>query len=461
MNAHARAALDHFGRFAEAFWPAVEPVPMVPNWHMGLICDALQNVAEGRLQRLCICIPPRHSKSLLASVLWPAWLHTRNPALKLLTASHTMKLARTFSRMHREIIRSRLYRRHYGRRTALKPGRDAVDEWHTTRGGKRIIGAVGSHITGFGGEVLIIDDPHDLGDIDNVNAREEVAFWYRSAWLTRRDDDTASEVIIMQRSAADDLVGEVASYGFKTLSIPAIQTADPPPSDIPFEDPRKVGEPLAPDRVGLQTLHAQRDRMGRHFHAVYQQDPRPQGDGLFMRDWFGEPPAGWQDEVAARMRYWDKAATRAEKGRDPDWTVGALVARLKGEPHRFVIENLIRMRDSPMKTEARQVAAADADGTKVWIAEEQEPGAAGVEAMVRRAAALQRYAFSPDKKMVSKEERWNGLSVQAEAGHVYCVRAPWNEAMFSEFEAAPNGRHDDQLDAVAGAVARLGRRVRV
>ena len=462
MNDAARRALAEFGRFAEAFWSVVEPIPMIPSWHMGVVCDALQDVGEGRVQRLAVCIPPRHSKSLLASVLWPAWLHARDPRVKILTASHTMQLSRRFSRMHREIIRHPIFRAAY-RRCALKPGRETVDAWETTKGGGRYSNSVGSHVTGSGGEVLLIDDPHDLGDLDNGRAREKVSRWYRESWLSRRNADTAAEVIIMQRSASDDLVGEVSEFGFRVLAIPAVATTDPPPTDVEFTDAREPGEVLTPHRLSAEYFAGERERMGRHYAAVYQQDPRPQGDGLFDRQWFAEPPADWEEKVVRRLRYWDKAATKpkaSDAGHDPDWTVGAKVARLSGDPPRYVIENVIRMRDTPMRTEARQVAAANADGRDVVISEEQEPGASGVEAMSRRMTVLRGFAFWPDRKARAKEERWNAFSVQAEAGNVYALRAGWNDALWDELEALPAARHDDQADAVSGALAMLNLRRR-
>ena len=461
MHPTMERARAHFASFAEVFWPTIEPAVLEPGWHMRAICAALQDVTEGRIQKLAICIPPRHSKSLLASVLWPAWLHARDPKLRILTASHSLRLAYDFSKRHREIVRSPLYAAHYPW-TRIKHGNDAAGSWELTAGGRRFSGAVGARITGHGGSILIIDDPHDLDDLDSIRAREDVSNWYRTAWLNRRDTSEASEVIIMQRSASDDLVGEVGQFGFKVLSIPALATDDPPRSDIDVHDPRAPGGALVPGRVSADELEVLKREMGRHFNSVYQQDPRPGDAALFNREWFREPPADYEAAVVRRIRYWDKAATAAEPGRDPDWTVGARVALLAGRPSRFVLENIVRLRDSPMRTQAKQIAVAEADTSGVAIAEEQEPGSSGVESIQRRVEALKGYSFMPDRKTGPKEERWNALSVQAEAGNVFLpTGAGWAGAFFDEAEAAPNGRHDDQLDAVSGALTLLRRRGRL
>src|SRR5258705_8359696 len=67
----ARPSLRSFVDFA---WPILEPGnPLQPNWHIDLICEYLEAVSAGEIQRLVINIPPRYMKSLLVSVLWPCW----------------------------------------------------------------------------------------------------------------------------------------------------------------------------------------------------------------------------------------------------------------------------------------------------------------------------------------------------------------------------------------------------
>lgn len=456
-------ALADFGAFVSLFWAIAEPARMQVSWHLRVLVSLLQELGEGRRRKVAICIPPRHSKSLLASVLWPAWLHARDPGLRIMAASHSVALALDFGQRHREIIRSPLFHSLFPW-CVVKRGVDRKSKWETTAGGRRVSAGVGARVTGLGGRIMIIDDPHDLGDLDRARAREAVSAWYKGVWLNRRDDAKAAlELVIMQRSAVDDLVGQLADFDFEVLAISALKRDDAPPSDIPFDDPRADGESLVPERIPPGELAVLEREMGRHFAAVYQQDPRAALGTLFKREWFPAPPADYADHVVERCRYWDKAATRADAGRDPDWTVGALVARLSGPPAHFVIENIVRMRDTPYATEARQkaVAALDAELGAVRTVEEQEPGSSGVEAMHRRMEALAGHAFRADRKTGPKEERWHALSVQAEAGNISMVEAGWNEAWLAEAEVAPEGKHDDQLDAVSGAVAAMRRRTRI
>ncbi len=175
---------------------------------------------------------------------------------------------------------------------------------------------------------------------------------------------------------------------------------------------------------------------------------------LFQRQWFvvvDAVPAGGR-----RVRYWDLAATAVRPGADPDWTVGALVAEHAG---RYWVVDLQRLRAGPRDVEQRirQTAALDGVETEVWM--EQEPGSAGVALIDHYAReVLPGYAFHGRRTTGDKQARARPVSAAAEAGNVLLVRGPWTGAFLDEVEAFPGGAHDDQVDAVSGAIEVLARR---
>ena len=66
--------------FVRQAWPIVEPsTPFVPGWHIDAIIEHLEAVTAGQIRNLLINVPPRHMKSLLVSVFWPAWEWIRFP----------------------------------------------------------------------------------------------------------------------------------------------------------------------------------------------------------------------------------------------------------------------------------------------------------------------------------------------------------------------------------------------
>lgn len=178
-----------------------------------------------------------------------------------------------------------------------------------------------------------------------------------------------------------------------------------------------------------------------------------EGGNLFKPEWFNvvdEPPLGGN-----RVRYWDLAATKPKAGRDPDYTVGVLMARL--DDGTLSILDVRRVRESPLAVErlVRQTAAQD--GESVAIRMEQEPGSAGVSVVDRfQRQVLAGYDFAGVRSTGDKTARAKPLSALAEAGHVSILRAGWNLDFLNELALFPTtGAHDDQVDAASGAFRSL------
>lgn len=176
------------------------------------------------------------------------------------------------------------------------------------------------------------------------------------------------------------------------------------------------------------------------------------GGNKFRREWFGIVDVAPAD--CQKVRFWDMAATEARAGKDPDWTVGALLGLSK---QRFLyILDIRRMRGTPGATEALVKQTAELDGKQVPVRMEQEPGSSGIKAIddyQRR--VLMGWDFKGIPSTGSKEVRANPLASQAEAGNIKLVRGAWNNAFLEEAELFPNGSHDDQCDALSAALAQL------
>lgn len=175
------------------------------------------------------------------------------------------------------------------------------------------------------------------------------------------------------------------------------------------------------------------------------------GGSIFRREWFeiiGEAPAQLR-----KVRYWDLAATKPKRGREPDYTVGALLGEKNGI---YYILNIQRLRAAPPQVEALIKQTAELDGHATRIFMEQEPGSSGVAQVDYYARqVLKGYSFWGVKTTGPKQERATPVSSAAEAGNVKLVQASWNGAFLDEFEAFPEGLHDDQVDAVSGAFLKL------
>lgn len=191
-----------------------------------------------------------------------------------------------------------------------------------------------------------------------------------------------------------------------------------------------------------------------------------QDDGdVFQRAWFrivDDYPADCR-----LLRFWDFAATAVKQTRtsgkkDPDYTVGALVG-LSSQGQLYVVD-VRRFRKSPFDTEAEVKQVAQLDGRRIAVRIEQEPGSSGVTVVDHwRRGVFVGYDFDGIRPTLSKEERARPVASAAEAGNVFIVSAPWNREFLDEFAGFPNLNHDDQVDAVSGAVGGLvgARRARI
>lgn len=178
------------------------------------------------------------------------------------------------------------------------------------------------------------------------------------------------------------------------------------------------------------------------------QTDRLHGD-MFQRDWFhivNDFPHGMR-----LIRFWDLASTEEKPGKNPDYTAGALVGEKNGQ---YWILDMKRDRLSPLKVETLIQDTAEADGIRVQIRIEQEPGASGKHVISHfQRNVLAGFTVSGFHSTGSKTEYARILSSAAEAGNVFLVRGAWNDAFITEAERFPIGDHDDQVDAASKAVS--------
>src|SRR5437763_4064733 len=181
------------------------------NWHVEIIAAKLTALRDGKIRRLIVNLPPRHLKSLLASVAFPAWCLGHDPSSQILCVSYAQDLADKLARDCRSIVMSPWYRQIFP--TRLAPHRQAVQEFITTRQGYRLATSTGGVLTGRGADLILIDDPlkpeEALSDAQRKFANE----WYDHTLYSRQNDKQhGAIVVIMQRLHEDDLVGHVLGH---------------------------------------------------------------------------------------------------------------------------------------------------------------------------------------------------------------------------------------------------------
>ena len=343
----AEKARSNLAEFVRQAWPIVEPSPFVAGWHVDAICAHLEAVTRGEIRRLLICIPPRHGKSLIVSILWPAWIWTHTPEWRSLFVSHAASLAVEHARLCRQLVESHWYRTSFSEpgQWALAGDQNAKDHYTNTRGGHRYsIGMTGG-ITGHGGDLVAIDDPISITDSFSEAALNEAARIVGKVLPPRLNDQkTGRMLMIMQRANVKDPAQMWIDGGnAECLILPSEydprrqcvthRLIDVPANGIPahkarvefWRDPRTTeGEILCPGRFPPEVLASLKaaDSMGAEgFSAQHQQSPMPPGGGMFkVGDW----------------RFWRAAdRTEAPPKRDPSWNQDA--ARVLPRMERIII----------------------------------------------------------------------------------------------------------------------------
>jgi hypothetical protein len=259
------------------------------GWHIDAIAEHLEAVTRGQIRQLLINVPPRHGKSNIVSVLWPAWEWTSTPERKWLFASYSQKLSTRDSVACRRLIESAWYQANWPE-VKIATDQNEKMRYENTRRGVRIASSVGGTVTGEGGDRIVVDDPHATDEVESDAVRQSVLNWWDGTMVTRLNDPrTGTKVIIGQRVHQQDLSGHVLEQGgWEHLCLPAEFEGDSRKTSIGWTDPRtEPGDLLWPERFGREELDTLKTSMGSYAAASQlQQRPSPAGGGILKRHWW-------------------------------------------------------------------------------------------------------------------------------------------------------------------------------
>lgn len=272
-------------------WPVLEPgTPLIENWHLEAVCDHLEAVADDRINRLAISLPAGHNKSVFVAVFFNAWVWTRQPHKRLLSAGSSEAFCERDNGKLRNLIKSDWYQSHW---PISFPQADTVLRFENEKTGFRWAKSFLS-LTGGSGNFLILDDVLPVDQANSEIERNKVnrRFFKTATSRLEREDD--SIIIIMQRVHEADLMGEIMDrqskgedLGFDTLIMPMEYDEGTPATSIGRTDPRsKFGELICPAYRSQHWVDREKVTMGVYaWSSQYQQQPVPRGNGFFdVRD---------------------------------------------------------------------------------------------------------------------------------------------------------------------------------
>lgn len=534
------------------------------NWHwrhVQHVCDQLDRFTRGEIKRLMLFLPPRHGKSELVTVRYAAWRIKRDPEMNVIVAGYGQRLANRFSRKIRNVLADSAAKEdagfsspHVSKGSFQQDAQDVQDknthgahhcrdfetrgaseiphstsrlphstcpccspgharrintvaEWETHAGGGFRAVGVGGAVTGFGANLIIIDDPiKSRQQAESQTYRDRTWDWYNDDISTRLEPG-GGIILIQTRWHEDDLAGrllrdmEDGGDQWEVISLPAIAEskteseteagnatvvkgtfeqdsqdtqdekvtrpdAEPqrqdhnianghPPganSHPPTADWRSPGEALCPERYDIAALEKLRRQLGTYsYSALYQQTPTPRDGTLFKRHWFSRivaaPPPGlkW-------ARGYDLAVST---NADADYTASFRCAY--GKDGTLYIDGGFRARIEYPDQRRYLLARLDEERDTQHGVETALHGQAFIQDLRRepgsRGSMLKGVKVGADK--MTRALTWSPL---AEEGKVALVRGPWNTEFIDEAASFPHGAHDDQIDAVSIAVQLLSQR---
>ena len=482
---------DSLHWFLKSAWKYIDPAPFTDGWHLDAIAEHLEAVADGQIRRLIINMPPRHCKSILLSVAFPAWVWAQStvgpisgPGVPFLYASYADKLSLRDSVKCRRLIESKWYQQRWGSRYQLTTDQNTKSRFANDKGGERLITSIGAGVTGEGGNCIIIDDPNAANDISSEATMESTIEWWTTTMPSRPNDpETCAWIVIQQRLAENDLTGHILEHeadGWTHLCLPG--RYEPERSFhtvIGWKDPRtEPGDLLWPERFSDAALKRLETVMGPYtFAGQIQQRPEPKGGGIIKREWWklweyeSYPP---MDFVLATL---DTAFTEDEMN-DPSGMIiwGIFSGDVKAATTRVVAHDGSPQRmDQTYSEFAPHVMCMFAWTARLQIHElvekvaktctsmkvdllliENKASGISVAQEIRRLYWRERFGVELfDPKSQDKVARLYSVQHLFAEGIIYGPDRPWMDSVITQVGQFPKGKHDEFVDLTSMGLRKL------
>jgi predicted phage terminase large subunit-like protein len=446
MLKEAEARLILREKAQDNFMPFVHHVyeNFIEGRHHLEIAEKLEKVATGEITRLIVNMPPRHSKSELASYLMPAWFLGRNPKLKIIQATHNTELAVRFGRKVRDLIDSEQYG-HIFPDTDLKADSKAAGRWETSAGGEYFAAGVGAAVTGRGADLFIIDDPHSEQDALSEGRLEEAYEWYTSG-PRQRLQPGGKIIVVMTRWGLRDLTGrlikaqgsDVLSDQWEVVEFPAILPSENPlwPEFWKKDDLLKVKASLPVQKWGAQ----------------WQQQPTAEEGAIVKKEWWKI----WKKEDIPEVDYiiqsYDTAFSKKESA---DYSAITTWGIFRSE--ETGADNIILMDASRGRWNFPELKEKALEENEYWqpdmmIVEAKASGLPLTDELRRAGIPIMNYTPSKGRDKVT---RMHTVAPLFEAGMVWAPEKHFADEVIDECMAFPNGEHDDYVDSMTMALIRF------
>jgi len=307
-----------FAAFIRASWNIVDPaMPLIDNWHIDALAEHLQAIAEREIRFLMINIGPGYAKSVIASVMFSAWLWARDPMTKIIAATYAKSLTIRDSLRVRDLVSSDWYQdtfnpgwrvfqketkvRQLDAKTGVWTWVKTNEDWlsNSVKGERRAL-SVGGAATGFRADGQIFDDLLNASEKYSEAKRDEAQEWAVKTMSSRFNDmRNGWRVVIGQRLHEKDPYGAMLDTGdYVHLNLPSEFERERkccvwcrqhgPTTAIGWTDPRtEEGQLLFPELFTPEVIAKAKKDLGSYDYAgQHQQRPAPAEGGMFKRSYW-------------------------------------------------------------------------------------------------------------------------------------------------------------------------------
>jgi predicted phage terminase large subunit-like protein len=446
--------------------------------HHRILADMLMDIERGKeygpdgedvegtgKDRICVNMPPRHGKSQLISIYFPAWFLGRNPDKKVLMVSHTTDLAVDFGRKVRNLISTPEYQAIFPT-VQLASDSKSAGRWNTSAGGEYFACGVGSALAGRGAHLLLVDDPHNEQDIisGNLDVFDKAYEWFTFGARTRLMPG-GRIAIVQTRWHLDDLTGRVVrdmaqnelADKYEVVEFPAILEVEsevPDPKNRLLTIHKTIEKPLWPEFFDLDALYRTKASMPVfQWNAQFQQKPTAEEAAMVKREWWKE----WPHEDPPSCEYiimtLDAAAEKNNRADFTALTTWGVFFHEEENCYCIILLNSIKRRlEFP---ELKELAWEQYNEWEpdAFIVEKKSSGTPLYQEMRRSGLMVQEY--TPHRGSGDKTARLNSVADIVRSGLVWVPQTRWAEELVEEVAGFPFMSNDDLVDTTIMALMRF------
>lgn len=429
------------------------------TFHIKYLCDLLQAEVERIIRReakgkdIIVNIPPRTSKSKIVSQSFLAWVWIIAPHLKMIAVSYDDKLTLANAQYCKDIIKSAEYQELFGDIFQIRKDIDSKEQFANDKGGVRLSVTTGSNITGFGAELIVVDDPQNPKSAESEVERGNTQRYYTETLYNRLTPiNLGVRIIVQQRLHHEDLTGylmEKHPTSYHHICLPAELSSDVRPKELIKFYKDGLLDPVRLDRKVLKGL---KELGSRYYAGQYMQTPSPDSGGIIKKDWFDivEPASILREPINEPIHFFVDSAFTKKSENDPT----AILACFRRGNDLYILDALEQWLEFPelIKFLATYTTKYQISGnSKLFV----EQAASGLSIIQQLRSTTNLNIVGIPKPKDDKVTRAHSITAKLEGRRVKLVKGGYIDNFINQLCAFPLGKHDDMVDTLIHAVTQL------